>query len=156
MKELKGIAETKNSIIVDKEDFSEKVVVDLKDYKTAYENFSKNIPRKTGLYFFYDNKNNCVYVGISGKDIKERIFRHMFAKIGTPSGKFKNDAVYKHTGVSRHRNEISYVRYMLVDTAARAKMLETYFINVLTPKFNKQENWGNLTDELAEFNPDEE
>jgi excinuclease UvrABC nuclease subunit len=156
MKQLKGIAETKNSVIVDKNDFSEKIMLDISN-KDAYDNFNKNIPRKSGLYFFYNKEDKCVYVGISTKDIKERIYRHMFAKIGSPSNKFgKKDSVYKETGVSKHRKEISHVRYMLTDNGAQAKMLETYFINVLTPAYNIQENWGLLKDELVDFNFDED
>ncbi len=88
------------------------------------EKISKNelqkLPSKCGVYFFFSEKNELLYVG-KAKNLKERVKTHF----KNPSSK---DLLFL--------DEIKKIGYILCENEVEALLKESFFIKNLSPKFN--------------------
>lgn len=75
----------------------------------------------SGIYFLYNKHNDLLYVGKS-KNLQSRIADHIKGR----------------TNTSYFSKEISYIRYSPVASLMECEIYETYFINTLNPKYNKE------------------
>ena len=80
----------------------------------------KNLPNKTGVYLFLDNKKSVIYVGKSVK-IRSRVFSYF-------KGKTKKDKLLV--------SSFFYINYFLVDSEKDALFLENNLIKTHKPKYN--------------------
>ena len=82
----------------------------------------ENIPRNSsGIYLLYDDNLELMYVG-KAKYIKDRVSQHYFAR------GVNEDKINKH---------YSYYSYALVEDPVDRDIYETWYINILKPKLNR-------------------
>lgn len=79
-----------------------------------------NLPRTPGVYFFYNKKEEILYVG-KAKNLLDRVKSHF------QSPSFKD---------SLFANEIIFVGYLELNSDIEALIKESYYIKTLRPKFN--------------------
>jgi DNA polymerase III subunit epsilon len=84
------------------------------------EDFEK-LPKRTGVYFFYDKSGTVIYVG-KARDIKKRVWSHF------DSG--------EHMHKRNFLEAIYSVDYQLCGTELIALLMESYEIKRLWPRFN--------------------
>lgn len=82
-----------------------------------------NLPEKCGVYYFYNDQKDVIYVGKS-KNIKKRITQHFTGIDSTPR---KNNMM----------REIADVSYELTGSELVALLKESEEIKALSPKFNR-------------------
>lgn len=82
-----------------------------------------NLPEKCGVYYFYNDQKDVIYVGKS-KNIKQRITQH-FTSI---------DSTTRKNNMMR---EIADVSYELTGSELVALLKESEEIKILSPKFNR-------------------
>ena len=85
-------------------------------------NILNNIPNKTGVYQYFDENQNLIYIG-KAKNLKTRVYSY-----------FSKDQKNKKTKnlVSKIRN----IKYILVKTELDALLLENNLIKKHKPKYN--------------------
>ena len=81
-----------------------------------------DIPNKTGIYFFYNQKDELIYIGKS-IHIKKRIEQHL-----------KNDKTDK---AIRMRSEIARIKYKLTGSELLSLLMESELIKKEQPIYNK-------------------
>ncbi len=90
------------------------------------ESFNKiiteDLPEQTGVYYFFDNSNNIIYIGKSN-NIRHRIFSHL------------NNNMHKRA--QEMKNAISKVEYQITGSELVALLLESEEIKKHQPFFNR-------------------
>lgn len=81
------------------------------------------LPEKTGVYFFYNDTNQLIYIGKS-KNIKKRVEQHL-----------RNNTTKK---ASVMREEISRIEFELTGSELIALLMESSLIKQHKPKHNRQ------------------
>jgi len=92
----------------------------------------KNLPEKCGVYYFYNEENDLIYVGKS-KNIYSRVLTHL-----------RNEKTKKGLNM---RNEIADIDFELTGCELIALLKESHEIKQNKPKYNKAQrrtinNWG--------------
>lgn len=77
------------------------------------------LKKKSGLYLFYNNNFELMYIGKAG-DIRSRVDQHIKGKT--------------HTKDIKHN--FKYFRYIEINNIVDMDIYETYYINLLKPKLN--------------------
>ncbi len=95
----------------------------LNKYFSHLEGIVRNIPHKPGVYQYFDEKNQIIYVG-KAKDLKKRVSSY-FVKIHSVSGKLQMLV-----------RRIADIRYIVVDTEQDALLLENNLIKKYRPHYN--------------------
>lgn len=90
-----------------------------KDYMEFPISEIKKIPKIPGIYCFYNDYRELLYVGKS-KDLRARVRAHL-------SGKTNTKEFY---------NEFTQIRIYVVEDPAEREIYETYMINDLKPIYN--------------------
>lgn len=85
------------------------------------DNFDR-LPNKTGVYYFYNQKGELLYIGKS-KDIKKRVTQHF-----RPNLNRKKDILLK--------NSIAQIEYKVMDNELAALLFEAHEIKTHRPPFN--------------------
>ena len=80
------------------------------------------IPKSTGVYCFYNNKNVCIYVG-KAKNLKKRVSSYFF----------KKNTDIKTAQLVKNITDLSYV---VVNSEMDALLLENNLIKKTQPKYN--------------------
>ena len=83
-----------------------------------------NIPEKTGIYYFYDDKQNLIYVGKS-RNIKGRVLQH-----------FNNNSTKKAIEM---KNKIADISYEITGSELVALLLESFEIKKNLPLYNRSQ-----------------
>lgn len=95
--------------------------------KELHPNFDQEsiqeIPAKTGVYFFYNEFNQIIYIGKS-KHIRKRVIQHL-ANTKTKKG-------------SKMRTEITRIEYELTGSEVVALLRESQLIKTHTPIYNRK------------------
>ncbi|NLA24262.1 MAG: GIY-YIG nuclease family protein [Bacteroidales bacterium] len=92
----------------------------------------KNLPEETGVYYFYDDKNELIYIGKS-KNIYKRVLSHL-----------NNE---KSSKTMNMRQEIANIDFELTGNELIALLKESHEIKTQKPKYNKAQRrainqWG--------------
>jgi excinuclease ABC subunit C len=90
------------------------------DYKTAL----KNIPHKPGVYQYYDERNELIYIG-KAKDLKNRVNSY-----------FNNDSYKVNAKTKVLVDKIRNITFTIVDTEIDAWLLENSLIKKYQPRYN--------------------
>jgi excinuclease ABC subunit C len=90
------------------------------DYKTAL----KNIPHKPGVYQYYDESNELIYIG-KAKDLKNRVNSY-----------FNNDSYKVNAKTKVLVGKIRNITFTIVDTEIDAWLLENSLIKKYQPRYN--------------------
>ncbi len=104
----------------------------LKDFSTLQlpnalnRSYLQHLPQKPGVYYFYDEEGNPLYIGKS-KNIKRRVFDHFY-----PRNNRQERMLY-------HWNDIDYT---LTGTDLIAQLLESHHIKQYRPLYNRQQRRG--------------
>ncbi len=107
----------------DNVDFSELPGIDKKDLHPNLEPKTlQELPDEPGVYYFYDDRQNLIYIGKS-KNIRTRILTH-----------FRNASSKKAIEM---RNNIAGVDYEITGSELVALLKESHEIKKLTPKYNR-------------------
>ena len=93
------------------------------DNKEKLQQILKSLPEQPGVYRFFDNKQNLLYIG-KAKNIKKRVNSY-FSHVDTSSGKIK--LLVK---------KISDIQYIIVDNEYEALLLENTLIKEYQPRYN--------------------
>jgi len=93
------------------------------DNKENLQQILKSLPEQPGVYRFFDNKQNLLYIG-KAKNIKKRVNSY-FSHVDTSSGKIK--LLVK---------KISDIQYIIVDNEYEALLLENTLIKEYQPRYN--------------------
>ncbi len=89
---------------------------------SEFQNIAQTIPRNPGIYKYYNNENELLYVG-KAKDLRKRVSSYFF----------KNLTSYKtHELVSR----IHHIEFTIVNSEQDAFFLENSLIKNFQPRFN--------------------
>ncbi len=105
----------------------------------------KQIPEKSGVYKFYDDKNNLLYIG-KAKNLNKRV-KSYWAKTNnlSPSKKIMINKTVK-------------IDYIITDTEKEAKLLELNLIKKHTPPFNvllkDDKNWKYISIDYSKKYPE--
>jgi len=83
----------------------------------------ENLPERIGVYYFYDENGNLLYVGKS-RNIKKRVTQHL-----NPDLKKKKDIQLK--------NLISHIEYVLIPNELASLLFECHEIKKNRPQFNR-------------------
>jgi excinuclease ABC subunit C len=83
----------------------------------------KNLPQKPGVYQFYDNHGNLLYIG-KARDLKKRVASY-FNKIS-----------YENNKIRLMVNKIADLQHIVVSTESDALLLENNLIKKYQPKYN--------------------
>ncbi len=101
------------------------------DKKIIHPNLSvekiHNLPDETGVYYFYNDNNELVYIGKS-KNIKTRVMSH-----------FRNNNTKKAIEM---RNEIANIDYELTGSELIALLKESHEIKIHKPLYNRAQWYG--------------
>lgn len=112
------------------------VAIHKKEVESTYLNFG-------GIYKLFGVDNNLIYIG-KAKNLRSRLSSHL-------KGKSNSEGFYK---------EIEYITYASVESAAQREILETYYINLLKPRYNLAKTYYDMDlnfsvdtgiEEFAEF-----
>ncbi len=95
-----------------------------------------DIPNKTGVYFFYDDKGELIYIGKS-IHIKKRIEQHL-----------KNDKTEK---AIKMRSEIAKIQYKLTGSELVSLLKESELIKLHQPKYNRAQRANQFNFGLYSF-----
>ncbi len=90
------------------------------DYKAAL----KNIPHKPGVYQYYDEHNELIYIG-KAKDLRNRVASY-----------FNNDSYKVNAKTKVLVSKINNVTFTIVDTEIDAWLLENSLIKKHQPRYN--------------------
>ncbi len=90
----------------------------------SLKNKIKTIPKTTGIYQFFDQNDNIIYIG-KAKNLNRRV-----------SSYFTSNAGNKKTEILSKK--IKNIKYLVVDTEADALLLENSLIKKYQPKYNIQ------------------
>ena len=82
---------------------------------------AESLPRKTGIYFFKDNKNKVIYIG-KARSLRDRV-KSYFHSISDPK-------------IENILSETADIDFILTDSEREAAFLENNFIRQSQPKFN--------------------
>ena len=93
--------------------------VEIKPY-FGFIDFHKITRDKGGLFFFYNEKNELLFVGKARK-IRQRIKKHFEDNVSP---------------VKNHRNEIHKIEVYEIEDAVEREIYETYAINEFKAKYN--------------------
>lgn len=87
----------------------------------------KNIPNSPGVYFFYNKKNQIIYIG-KAKNLKKRIKDHL---------KAKKQKIYIEHPFSEHLyKELYKIKYIEFLSEIEALIKESEYIRKFQPKYN--------------------
>ncbi len=95
------------------------------EHKTAREvnrSLTSGLPEKTGVYYFYNSRDEIIYVGKS-VNIKERVLSHL------------NN--HSHHREQKMKNQLSYVDYIVTGSELVALLLESEEIKKHQPVYNQ-------------------
>ena len=95
-----------------------------------------DIPNKTGVYFFYNEDNELIYIGKS-IHIKKRVEQHL-----------KNDKTEKAV---RMRSEIARIEYKLTGSELISLLMESELIKKNQPKYNRAQRANQFNFGLYSF-----
>ncbi|MDD4603362.1 MAG: excinuclease ABC subunit UvrC [Bacteroidales bacterium] len=95
----------------------------LNKYFSHLETIVKGLPHKPGVYQYFDDKDQIIYVG-KAKDLKKRVSSY-FTKINSISGK-----------VQMLVRKIAEIKYIVVETEQDALLLENNLIKKYRPHYN--------------------
>jgi len=114
-----------------KEDAKSKPLIEEMTYhsvKNLHPNFNKSIldelPEKTGVYYFFDENQNLIYVGKS-KSIRSRIIQHL-----------NNNATKK---AMQMKTQITDISYEITGSELVALLLESFEIKKHLPLYNRSQ-----------------
>ncbi|ASA22566.1 GIY-YIG nuclease family protein [Paenibacillus donghaensis] len=82
--------------------------------------FRHTLPKKRGLYFFFDDEINLIYIGKT---------KNLFKRI--------NDHINGKTHTHLFSGEIKYYRTCNVESDFSLDLYESHYINSMKPKYNK-------------------
>lgn len=91
-------------------------------FKKHIADLIKLIPEKIGVYQYYDNKENLLYVG-KAKNLKRRVSSYF-------------NKQQKHAKTKILANKTRSIRYVLAETEMDALLLENNLIKTYQPKYN--------------------
>lgn len=89
-----------------------------------YKEALKNIPHKPGVYQYYDDKNELIYIG-KAKDLRNRVASY-----------FVNDNFKINAKTRVLVNKINRITFTIVDTEIDAWLLENSLIKKHQPRYN--------------------
>ncbi len=89
-----------------------------------YKAFIKNIPHKPGVYQYYDEHNELIYIG-KAKDLKNRVTSY-----------FNNDSYKVNAKTKVLVSKIRNITFTIVDTEIDAWLLENSLIKKYQPRYN--------------------
>lgn len=95
------------------------------EHKTAREvnrSLTSGLPEKTGVYYFYNSRDEIIYVGKS-INIKERVLSHLNNHL--------------HHREQKMKNQLSYVDYVVTGSELVALLLESEEIKMHQPIYNQ-------------------
>ncbi len=95
------------------------------EHKSAREvnrSLTSGLPEKTGVYYFYNSRDEIIYVGKS-INIKERVLSHL------------NN--HSHHREQKMKNQLSYVDYIVTGSELVALLLESEEIKKYQPVYNQ-------------------
>jgi excinuclease ABC subunit C len=87
------------------------------------KNIAKAMPEKPGIYQFFDNTGNIIYIG-KAKDLKKRVSSYFTA---SKKSNFKTQVLV---------SKIDNIKYVIVENESDALLLENNFIKKYLPRYN--------------------
>ncbi|MCS6822590.1 MAG: exonuclease domain-containing protein [Microscillaceae bacterium] len=114
----------KNTTILQKNILDNEIKAPNLPPKISQEQFEK-LPEETGIYYFYNEQGNIIYIGKS-KNIKKRVASHFATNLQD-----KKSIPFK--------NQVADISYELTGSELVALLLESDEIKKHTPLFNKQQ-----------------
>ncbi len=86
-------------------------------------NIAKSLPEKPGIYQFFDNTGNIIYIG-KAKDLKKRVSSYFTT---SKKSNFKTQVLV---------SKIDNIKYVVVENESDALLLENNFIKKYLPRYN--------------------
>ncbi len=92
-------------------------------YQDHIKSILKTLPEKPGIYQYFDEKGNIIYIG-KAKNLKKRVVSYF------------NKDIFENGKIAVLVRKIADIRFMIVDTEMDALLLENNLIKKYQPRYN--------------------